>query len=233
LAPSYQLSRTFVLGDIHGAYLALRQCLERSGFDRANDRLIFLGDVCDGWPQTRECIDELMTIPHLVCLLGNHDFWFHSWMANGEAEDMWVSQGGQATIDSYKEGIPPEHASFVAGAKLYHEESNRLFVHAGIPPGKRPEECSQHQLLWDRTLPILARSVGPGENIKLTHYDEVYIGHTPITSPHPLKYCEVWMMDTGAGWSGVLSMMNVDTKECFTSDPVPELYPGVEGRRRW
>jgi serine/threonine protein phosphatase 1 len=37
-------------------------------------------------------------------------------------------------------------------------------------------------------------------------------------------------MDTGAGWSGVLSMMNVDTKEVFTSDPVPDLYPGVVGR---
>ena len=40
------------------------------------------------------------------------------------------------------------------------------------------------------------------------------------------------MMDTGAGWSGVLSMMNVDTKEVFASDKVPFLYPGVEGRMK-
>jgi serine/threonine protein phosphatase 1 len=44
--------------------------------------------------------------------------------------------------------------------------------------------------------------------------------------------CEVWFMDTGAGWSGKLSMMNIDTKEIFMSDPVPELYPGVKGRQR-
>lgn len=227
------MGRTFVLGDIHGAYLALRQCLDRSGFDKSVDRLIFLGDVCDGWPQTRECVDELMQIPHLVCLLGNHDFWFYGWMKYGEAEDVWLEQGGQATVDSYRAGIPKEHVSFLSKAKNYHEENNRLFVHAGIPPGKRPKECSQHLLLWDRTLPSLAMSFGhKGEHVQLTQYDEVFIGHTPIASPYPVKYCEVWMLDTGAGWSGVLSMMDVDTKECFTSDPVPELYPGVEGRRR-
>jgi serine/threonine protein phosphatase 1 len=39
-------------------------------------------------------------------------------------------------------------------------------------------------------------------------------------------------MDTGAGWSGVLSMMDIHTKEVFASDPVPLLYPGVEGRKK-
>jgi serine/threonine protein phosphatase 1 len=39
-------------------------------------------------------------------------------------------------------------------------------------------------------------------------------------------------MDTGAGWSGFLSMMNIETKEMFISDPVPQLYPGIEGRTR-
>jgi serine/threonine protein phosphatase 1 len=37
-------------------------------------------------------------------------------------------------------------------------------------------------------------------------------------------------MDTGAGWAGVLSMMDIHTKEVFTSDRVPELYPEVPGR---
>jgi serine/threonine protein phosphatase 1 len=226
------MSRTFVLGDVHGAYHALRQCIDRSGFDPANDTLIFLGDVCDGWPQTRECIDYLMGVPNLICLLGNHDFWFNNWMQYGEAEDIWLEQGGQATVDSYKDGVPKSHLMFVGQAKTFYEKDNRLFVHAGIPPGMRPEECSQHQLLWDRTLPMLARTLGTESKLTLTQYNEVFIGHTPIESPHPVKYCEVWMMDTGAGWSGVLSMMNLDTKECFMSDPVPTLYPGIAGRKK-
>jgi len=223
------MSRTFVLGDIHGAYLALRQCLQRASFDSSGDRLIFLGDVCDGWPQTKECVDELMRIPDLVCLLGNHDTWLYQWMKYGEVEDIWLDQGGRATVDSYSDGIPEEHIDFFGGAKTFYEENNRLFVHAGIPPGRKPQDCTQHQLLWDRTLPSMATAFGhKGDNVHLTQYDEVFIGHTPIASPKPEKHCEVWMMDTGAGWSGVLSMMDVESKECFISDPVPSLYPGVK-----
>ena len=46
-----------------------------------------------------------------------------------------------------------------------------------------------------------------------------------------IKACEVWMMDTGAGWSGgVLTMMNIDTKEIFQSDRVDKLYYEYQGR---
>lgn len=41
--------RTLVMGDIHGGYKALMQCLERSKFDYEKDTLIQLGDICDGW----------------------------------------------------------------------------------------------------------------------------------------------------------------------------------------
>ena len=34
--------KTFAVGDIHGAYKSLVQCLERSKFDYNNDRLIVL-----------------------------------------------------------------------------------------------------------------------------------------------------------------------------------------------
>ena len=37
--------RIFVVGDIHGAYKAFKQCLERSGFDYNNDRLVVIGET--------------------------------------------------------------------------------------------------------------------------------------------------------------------------------------------
>ncbi len=37
--------KTFVVGDIHGAYRALLQCFEHSGFDRKKDRLIKNADI--------------------------------------------------------------------------------------------------------------------------------------------------------------------------------------------
>jgi len=37
------------------------------------------------------------------------------------------------------------------------------------------------------------------------------------------------MMDTGAGWSGKLTIMDIDTNEFWQSDVVKDLYP--EGGR--
>ena len=45
--------KTFAIGDIHGAYKAMMQCFERSKFDYKKDRLIVMGDVCDGYPDVR------------------------------------------------------------------------------------------------------------------------------------------------------------------------------------
>ncbi|MEI9919157.1 MAG: metallophosphoesterase [Bacteroidota bacterium] len=223
------MMKTFVLGDVHGACRALTQVLERASFDYENDRLICLGDVVDGWPHTKQAIDELLKIKNLIYLLGNHDVWALQWMETREAAEVWLDQGGRATCDSYKEGIPGSHLNFFRQAKYYFVEDNRLFVHAGVLPGMEAEECSDETLLWDRTMVQLARHLNSKDR-KITPYDEVFVGHTPISSPHPVQYCEVWMIDTGAAWSGVLSMMNIDTKECFMSDVVKDLYRGIKGR---
>lgn len=227
------MSRTFVIGDIHGACRALVQCLQRSSFNYESDLLICLGDISDGWPETREAVDELMKIRNLVYIMGNHDTWTRQWMETREADEQWLNQGGRATCDSYKSGVPHEHAMFFNNALdfYYDAANNRLFVHAGILAGLRAEECSTDVLYWDRSLVKRAMELQKKETpTQLTSYDEIYVGHTPISSSHPMKYCEVWMVDTGAAWSGVLSIMDVDTKEYYTSDTVKDLYPGIKGR---
>lgn len=223
--------RTFVLGDVHGAYRALKQVLERSAFDYDADHLICLGDVVDGWPQTKEAVDELLKIRNLTYLTGNHDVWALQWMETKEAAEIWLDQGGRATCDSYRDGVPASHLNLFENASDYLIIDNRLFVHAGILPGRKAEECPPEILFWDRTMVRLAMDLQRKETPRqITPYDEVFVGHTPISSLHPRKYCEVWMIDTGAAWSGVLSIMNIGTKEYFTSDVVKELYPGVKGR---
>jgi len=46
--------RVLCLGDVHGGDKALVQVLERSNFDPSSDRIIFLGDVADCWPEVSE-----------------------------------------------------------------------------------------------------------------------------------------------------------------------------------
>jgi serine/threonine protein phosphatase 1 len=227
------MGRTFVLGDIHGGYRALRQCLDRSGFNYDEDHLISLGDVCDGWPETNECITELLQLKHLTYIFGNHDFWTLEWMKTGYIEDIWASQGGEATIRSYPDGVPASHVRFLNNAKPYFLLDNKLFVHAGIDPRQPLNRQDLAIFLWDRNLARTALdNYEKGIPAKLTGYDEVYLGHTPTTFSKPILAGDVWLMDTGAGWSGVLSMMDINTKEVFTSDAVPSLYPGIKGREK-
>jgi serine/threonine protein phosphatase 1 len=226
--------RRFVIGDIHGANKALIQCLQRSNFDKKNDLLIVLGDVSDGWPETNQCFETLLTIKNKIILLGNHDYWTLSWAEGDEPDLAWLKVGGQNTINSYPDGIPDSHHKILKEARYYYELDNKLFVHAGIYPDYAVKDQDASILLWDRSFFRLAINKHKQENCDpLTSYDEVYIGHTPIHRMghnEPAKYCEVWLMDTGAGWGEKLSMMDIDTNQIYQSDRVMTLYPEGSGR---
>jgi serine/threonine protein phosphatase 1 len=223
-------SRRFVIGDIHGAHKALIQCFERSQFDRQHDMLISLGDLCDRWPDTSKVFDELLTVRNLVLILGNHDEWALQWFLSGATPDIWMIQGGSGTVKSWKYGVPEAHVQLLQNALLYYELDNKLFVHGGIIPGQNLASTGKDVLLWNRSLVTAALALKKsGLEKKLTGYDEIYVGHTPtinfIDDPVPIKACEVYMLDTGAAWpGGVLTMMDMDTKECFSSDLVTDLY---------
>jgi serine/threonine protein phosphatase 1 len=226
------MPRVFVMGDIHGAYMALKQCLQRTEFDYEHDTLISLGDVCDGWPQTKDCIDELLKIKKLIYILGNHDLWALEWMKGNPVKDIWLTQGGEATIKSYEGKVPESHINFLDKALPYYIHDNKLFVHAGIDIDKPLSKQGLDIFLWDRTLAhLVLNSIGKDAFEKLTPFDEVYLGHTPVSFGRPVRAYEVWLMDTGAGWSGPLTLMDIKTKEIFVSDNVPAFYPGMKGRR--
>jgi serine/threonine protein phosphatase 1 len=46
----------------------------------------------------------------------------------------------------------------------------------------------------------------------------------------PLHVCNVWDLDTGAGWSGKLTIMDIETKEYWQSVLTASLYGGTPGR---
>ena len=95
--------KKFVIGDIHGSRKALVQCLERSGFDKENDLLITLGDVVDGWAESYEVVEELLTIKNRVDIAGNHDKWFLEFIEYKVAHDMWVTIIGRVFWTNHSE----------------------------------------------------------------------------------------------------------------------------------
>jgi serine/threonine protein phosphatase 1 len=237
--------RGFVLGDVHGSFRALIQVLQRSGFDYENDKLICLGDVADGWPEVYAAVEELMKIRNLVYILGNHDKWALDWGIYGVKPEIWLTQGGLKTVESYKlalqttdqkVGLMPEsHIKFFQSAQVKYVEDNKLFVHGGIDPSLPLDQQDIDTLLWDRDLIMTAYLKGHNRpEYRLTKFDDIFVGHTTteyrFKTDKPAHYCEVWDVDTGAGWSGKLTLMNIDTKEYFQSDVVTKLYPEEKGR---
>lgn len=224
--------KTFVLGDIHGAYRALLQCLERSGFDLKKDRLIVIGDVCDGYPEVRQCIDKLLEIKRCEFVIGNHDMWTLDWAIRGDKPEIWMSQGGDRTIASYSGGpMPKTHIDFLKSGQLWVELKNRVFVHGGFNPDISLSSHSAQTLVWDRTLLDMAwKMQSMGRECKLGRYKDIFVGHTTTELYHslkPIRACNVWDIDTGAGWSGKLTIMDVDTKDYWQSDLTPDLYGGT------
>ena len=227
--------KTFCIGDIHGAYRALMQCLERSGFDYQKDRLIVLGDVCDGYPEVDRCIQELLKIKYCEYVIGNHDVWALEWALEGKEEEIWTSQGGLATILSYNNGpMPREHLYFLQKAHHWFEMENKIFIHGGFDLNFPLSKQSRHKLVWDRDLIYAAwKKSQEDPKFKFSSYEEIFLGHTPtqnFKSNQPLHLCNIWAMDTGAGWSGPLTIMDIGSKQFWQSDITVNLYEGFQSR---
>lgn len=241
------MGRTLVVGDIHGGLAALRQVLSRADVE-PDDRLIFLGDYVDGWSDSAQVINYLMELEqqHLcVFLLGNHDLRCMQWLRNGEVHEQWITVGGAATIKSYQTisiAQRAQHLAFLERMAYYYEDDKRrLFIHAGYSSDKGPSaELFSNTYIWDRTLwqeamlihdtnHILVSPVGQ----RLQLYQEIYIGHTPTTNfkqTTPMHRSNVWNIDTGAGFEGKLTILDVDSKSFWQSNALPELYPDEVGR---
>ena len=219
--------KRFVIGDIHGTHKALKQCLERSGFNQNNDLLIVLGDIVDRYPDVKKCVEELLSIKSLILVLGNHDCWFMDWMNNpNKIMPDWDCNGGLQTKKSYGEkAVPESHKIFFEKGKHYYIQDNKLFVHAGWNEKRPDKDQDNYFLMWDRSFWESAkRQQIDDPNHTFTKYDEVFIGHTPTRTKEPLRCCNVWNIDQGAGWNGYLTIMNIDTHEWWKSDCVSDLY---------
>ena len=249
LHPVYfcHMGRTFVIGDVHSGLRALQQVLERAAIN-GEDRLIFLGDYVDAWSDAVETVDFLIQLrqSHNCTLIrGNHDELCLEWLRGGADNPLWLQHGGGATLASYQKAdadTKKKHILFYESLSNFHlDNQNRLFLHAGFTNLKGIEyEYFPQTFYWDRTLWELAQSLHPNMTKsdryypkRLSHYKEIYIGHTPISKTgvsEPKRAANVWNIDTGAAFKGPLSMLDVDTKKVWQSDPVHTLYPNESGR---
>lgn len=181
---------------------------------------IYLGDFVDRGSDSNGVIEMLLARARreiVVCLKGNHEIMFESYLAGQLSFDLWRPSGGLETLISYdidatllKHGgaallaavqsrIPEHHRKFLAATRSYLELGEYCFVHAGIKP-KAPLE---KQSLTDFTM--IRRGFLDYEG---SFGCIVVHGH----SPHPnveFKHNRV-NIDTGAYATNKLSVIRID-----------------------
>lgn len=244
------MNRKLVIGDIHGGLRALHQIMDRAKVT-TDDTLIFLGDYVDGWSQSPEVIDFLIDLSkkqNCIFIRGNHDELLFDWLSSNNEnidESMWFKHGGEATVlayDNVSVTKKKRHIEFLQSLQDYYlDEQNRLFIHAGFTNMNGIEyEYFPKLFYWDRTLWETALALDAAiskesflypKRLKL--YNEIYIGHTPVTKIEqtiPIQKACIWNIDTGAAFNGPLTILDVDTKAFWQSEPLNKLYFNEKGR---
>lgn len=204
--------RQFVIADIHGQEEKLLEVFQKANFNHNKDQLICLGDIVDRGPNSKQVIEIMMTIKNLILILGNHDLCFVEWMMFKHASETWKSCGGQQTINSFNNDDMIPYINFFSKAKPYHIDKNRFFTHGCIPYNF--EQAEIFDFMMDRSL---ARQIVFKNVWNRYPYSEVFLGHTVIGN-EPIHYDKFWLMDTGAGFGGKITMMDINSYQQYQSE---------------
>src|ERR1019366_2298913 len=121
---------TYAIGDVQGCLCALRRLLDAFAFDRARDRLWFVGDLVNRGPDSLATLRLVKDLGEAaVTVLGNHDFHLLA-VAAGHAR-----KHHSDTLDAVLEA--PDREELLAWLRqqpMLHVQDEWAMVHAGLLP---------------------------------------------------------------------------------------------------
>ncbi len=177
-ASTPERTRIYAVGDIHGRPDLLDRLHDKILADAETcdaDRrvIVYLGDYVDRGPGSYDIVETLARRPlpgfQSVHLKGNHEAMFLDFLDGRDEGDLWLRNGGDATLTSYGAAgsnglaaqpseirsqlrlqIPDHHLEFFHSLPHMHKEGGYLFAHAGIRPGLSLADQDPHDLIWIR-----------------------------------------------------------------------------------
>ncbi len=187
------ITRTIVVGDIHGCFDELTRLLEKCAVS-PEDEVVSVGDLVDRGPEPLEVVRYFRERARACAVLGNHED-KHVRLAAGEP----LRPGRSQRITRMRLGA--EYGDVVAWFRtlpLWLERHGCLIVHAGLVPGRPVEEQPRSALLrglmpWMRDI---FDETGPS-------WADRYDGRVPVVFGHSVRPCvapvnNAWGIDTGA-----------------------------------
>lgn len=166
--------KIFAMTDIHGCYDEMMALYKQLPIDPEKDQLVVCGDFIDRGPASNKVVQQLMDwkkkYPHWQILYGNHEDLMIDALVREKKKIyndfyLWWNQGGKETALSYvpedrteyekaitqpEAEIPEEHLEFITTLPRWYESDDYIFVHAGLEPGKTPEETDPYEMIWIR-----------------------------------------------------------------------------------
>lgn len=121
---------TYAIGDVQGCFGALERLVDTFAFDRARDRLWFVGDLVNRGPDSLTTLRFVKNLGECaVTVLGNHDFHLLA-VASGNTK----KRPGD-TLDAVL--AAPDSDELLAWLRqqpMLHVDGRRAMVHAGLLP---------------------------------------------------------------------------------------------------
>jgi hypothetical protein len=144
------MNRTIIIGDAHGCSEEVKHLLEKCK-TRAEDQVIFLGDLVDRGRDSAGCVDVAMHREKVqgkpACILGNHEE-KHLFYRDIEERKGRVHVNVPSHVDT-REQLRAEHYEYFRRLPTYIRipEHNAVVVHAGVFPGRTIEQQKDKHLL--------------------------------------------------------------------------------------
>ena len=213
---------TYAIGDVHGRRDLLQALLQAIRTDSAGReaRIIFLGDIIDRGPESRQCLDLVIATldgyPGSRLILGNHEEFLLSFLdaeppeQRNSVASRWLSNGGAETLQSYGidetgdrdtiardlQGGWSAHIDALRAANWMVETKHHVFVHGGIDP---------HFALGDQD-PVTTRWIRDRFLDHKAPLPKIVVhGHTVTESALPELHSNRLALDTGAVLTGHLT----------------------------
>lgn len=219
--------RVYAIGDIHGRADLLDRLHDKIEADLAPSSkygapaktvIVYLGDYVDRGPDSHGVIERLTRSRfsgiETVALLGNHEDMLLQFLDAPYGASLWLSNGGDATLASYKVKVPASydellftqrallgamprhHKQFLGTLPEQVQYGDYLFVHAGIRPGLPLDRQSREQMIWIRDVFL---------DSEIDHGLIVVHGHTIV---HEVEWRPNRIgVDTGAYTTGRLTAL--------------------------
>lgn len=152
------------IGDVAGQYDCLLRLVEKL----PKEKILFLGDLVDRGPKSKEVVEYVMK--NHDTLLGNHEHMMIDYFLNNSLYDegLWLVNGGKRTLDSYGGKLDEGHIRWLASRPLSFENDHVFASHAPLDPymsvqaasvlthaenGLFEERVSDSSLIWNRRKP--------------------------------------------------------------------------------